>query len=580
MAKLPRLKSNSLLARVYVLNFLFLLIGQLVLGRLFLVQVKQHAAWVAVAASQYQALEAVPPERGEIFLQNKDGTPHVAATNINFPFVYAVPKEIGKPEETSAVLARILDLEPSAIFQKITKPNDPYEVLKKKISRQEAEDIRALKLKGIYISEERGRFYPGGNLASHIIGFVGEDNTGNIAGRYGLEAAYEHVLRGTSDQAENIRDMLGKVIFGFRQSNPEPGADLLLTIDPQIQYEAEKLLRQAVDQWHAKSGNIIVMEPKTGRVLAMANAPGFNPNEFAKEKNLGVFLNQAVSARYEPGSVFKPFTMAAGLESGAVTPETTYYDSGEARFGSTVIRNAGNSAPKRQVTMKQILERSYNVGAVFVAMKTGSEFIKTFLLNRFKFEEKSGIDLPGELVSDFKNLKPPEGRDINFATAAFGQGIAVTPVKLLHSFAAFANGGKLMRPYVVEEIDYPDGRKEKIYPKIIGQPVSKETIEQLLPMLEAVVESDNGSGKLGRVPGYRIAGKTGTGEIPFENARGYSSKMNHTFIGFGPVSDPKAIILVRLEEPIGARYAEGTAVPVFRDLMKFVLQYYAVPPDY
>lgn len=580
MAKLPRLKSNSLLARVYILNFLFLLVSQLVLARLFLLQVKEHPVWLAKAASQYQNLETALPERGEIFLQNKDGTPQAAATNINFPFAYAVPKEIVKPEEASAIVSRILNLEPAAIFQKITKPNDPYEVLKKKISQQQVQDIKALKLKGIYISEERGRFYPGGRLAAHVIGFVGEDSAGTVAGRYGLEAGYQNVLGGIPAQFGGIRSMLGQIIFGSRKSVEKPGANLLLTIDPQIQYEAEKLLRQATDKWHARGGNIIVLEPKTGRVLAMANTPDFDLNEFAKEKDLGVFLNQAISARYEPGSVFKAFTMAAGLESGAVTPDTTYYDSGEVKFGSKVIRNAGNSAPKRQITMKQILERSYNVGAVFVAMKTGAEFMRDFLLNRFRFEEKSGIDLPGELISDFNNLKSPRADDINFATAAFGQGIAVTPIKLIQSFAVFANGGREMRPYIVEEIDYPDGRVERIAPKVVGQPVSRETIDKLLPMLEAVVESDNGSGKLGRVSGYRIAGKTGTGEIPYANSRGYSNRVNHTFIGFGPVSDPRAIVLVRLEEPIGRPYAESTAVPVFQELMKFILQYYAIPPDY
>ncbi|MBI1974818.1 MAG: penicillin-binding protein 2, partial [Parcubacteria group bacterium] len=336
---------------------------------------------------------------------------------------------------------------------------------------------------------------------------------------------------------------------------------------------------EAQQKWRAKSGNVIVLEPSTGRILAMANVPSFDPNEFNKEKNLNAFFNHSVSSRYEPGSVFKVFTMAAGLESGAVTSETTYYDSGEVKIGPHIIRNAGNSAPRKNITMTRVLERSYNIGAVFVAMKTGKDFLRDFFLQKFRFEAKTGIDLPSELGSDFKNLESPEGRDINFATASFGQGIAVTPIKLVESFAAFANGGQLMKPYVVEEIQWPSGKIEKIVPKVIGQSVREDTVRALIPMMEAVVHGEYGSGKLAKVSGYRIAGKTGTGEIPFAEGRGYSERVNHTFVGFGPTSDPRAIILVRLEEPIGARYAEATAVPIFRELMKFILRYYEVLPD-
>lgn len=540
---------------------------------------KSHSEWLAKAAYQHRVMEKVLPERGEIFWRSKDETLQLAATNKNFPIIYAVPKEIDRPEEISAILGKILGIQPEILYRKLSKADDPYEILMRKVPPETIQDIISLGIKGVYVGNERGRFYPGWKLGSHILGFVGANNAEELAGRYGLEAKYEDILRGKPLKFEGIRDAGGKIIFSLGDKTTEAGAKLILTIDPQIQFEAERLLGESVEKWRAKSGNIIVIEPKTGRLLAIANTPSFNPNEFPKEKNFEVFLNQSVSSRYEPGSVFKPFTMAAGLETGSIKPETTYYDSGQVRIGPHIIKNAGDSAPGREITMTRVLERSYNVGAVFVAMKTGASFMRDFLLNRFKFEEKVTIDLPSEIKSDFKNLKPPEGKEINFATASFGQGIAVTPIKLAQAFAAFANGGKLMRPYLVEEIHWPGGNQVEVKPQEMGQAVSQETIEKLLPMLEAVVQGEYGSGKLARIPGYRLAGKTGTGEIPYENYRGYSERINHTFVGFGPTNDPRILILVRLEEPVGARYAEATAVPVFRDLMNFILQYYEIPPN-
>jgi len=546
-----------------------LVAGLVIIGRLSVLQVRDHQVWLAKAASQQRRLKA-EPERGEIFWQGKDGKLHPAATFKHYPYVWAVPKEVAEPEKTSRTLAAILGLDEGELLRKLSKRNDPYELIQKRVAEPAVAKIKAENLKGIQISEEKTRYYPFGELASHVLGFVAENESGWYEGKYGVEAFFDKILNG------NSAELRGELVPLSKSS----AADIVLTIDPNIQFEAERLLEASFNKWRAKSATVIVMESQTGRILALANQPTFDPNEFGKVKNLENFLNRSISLRFEPGSVFKPFTMAAGLESGAVTPETTYYDSGVVQVGGYDIKNAGNSAPKKQITMTRLLERSYNVGAVFVATKTGADYLRQFFLERFGFEEKTGIDLPGEIKGDLANLKPPEGKPVNFATASFGQGVAITPLKLIQAFNVFANGGYLLKPFVVDRIIGSDGKISVTEPQRLRQVVSRQTLEGLIPMLESVVSGEHGSGKLARLAGYRIAGKTGTGEIPYENGRGYyPDRVNHSFVGFGPISAPRVTILVRLEEPIGAKYAEATAVPVFRDLMKFILNYYGIPPD-
>ncbi|MFN7088396.1 MAG: peptidoglycan D,D-transpeptidase FtsI family protein [Candidatus Paceibacteria bacterium] len=572
-----RSSPKAFVLRIHITTIVISLVGILIISRLSVLQVKEHKKWLAKAESQQQDLVVREIDRGDIFFLSKDGKLQLAAHDKHFPYVWAVPKEIKDPESASAILAQLLGNNKDELISKLSKKDDPYELLFKRIPEELASQIKNLNIKGIYIGEKKARFYPGKELASHVIGFVSEDSAGRIAGRYGLEASYDAILQGFSQNVSS--DVPTFVSFRQKDNNLVAGSNLILSIDPNIEFEAERLLSASVEKWHAKSGTIIVMESHTGKILALANFPTFNPNEFNKEKNFEVFLNRAVSLIYEPGSVFKPFTIAAGLESGVITASSTYYDSGEFKVGNTIIRNAGDAAPKKEVTITRLLERSYNVGAAYVSSLVGPDFMREFLLRRFGFEERTGIDLPSEVKSDFRNLMPPEAKPVNFATASFGQGVAVTPIKLIQAFNAFANGGYLIRPYVVEQIEYPDGKITITEPHRIRQVVSRNTLDALVPMLESVVAGEHGSGKLARIKGYRIAGKTGTGEIPRKDAKGYSDKVNHTFIGFGPVTNPKVTILVRLEEPIGARYAEATAVPVFRDLMKYILNYYAIPPD-
>ncbi|MCD6402245.1 penicillin-binding protein 2, partial [bacterium] len=378
-------------------------------------------------------------------------------------------------------------------------------------------------------------------------------------GQYGLEEKYNNILF----QEEKSR-----------------GDDILLNLDYKIQFMAEKLLAEDGKELGIDSGQIIVIEPETGKILALANFPNFNPNqykEFAK-KDLSIFQNAVTQKIFEPGSVFKPITFAAALNEEKITPETTYVDTGKVVINGWPIRNYGNRV-YGETPMTEVLEKSINTGAVFVEDKIGH---KTFLdyVGRFGFFEKTNIDLP-EIASENKELK--KGYEVNFATASFGQGIEVTPIQLVRAYCAIANGGKLVRPYLVNKILDKKGRVlEEIQPEISESSIiSQKAARELTAMLVNVVE--RGFAKRAQIKGYYIAGKTGTAMIPWSSLdidkKGYSEKTWQSFIGYFPAFDPKILILVKLDNP-ATKTAEYSAVPIFRKLAEFIINYQQIPPDY
>ncbi len=348
----------------------------------------------------------------------------------------------------------------------------------------------------------------------------------------------------------------------------------MLTIDKNIQYTACTALQQAVQKHGASGGSLVVLEPATGAVRALCNAPDFDPNAYAAVADQARFTNAALSSPYEPGSVFKAITMAAALGEGVVTPETTYEDTGQVVIGPDTIKNSDGKAHGRQ-TMTQVLDESLNTGAVFASRLVGGAKFLDYV-KRFGFGEPTGIELPEERSGNLASLK---GRnDIYLATASFGQGITATPLQLAAAFGAIANRGQLMRPYVVQAVAKPDGRTEVTSPTSVRQVVSPEVARTLSAMLVSVVEV--GHGKRAGVPGYYVAGKTGTAEVAGVAKLGYQQNKNiGSFVGFAPVDDPKFVMLVRVDEPKDVVFAESSAAPVFGEVAKFLLQYYQVPPS-
>ena len=533
--------------RILVLIFVFVLLGLLIWGRFFYLTVIRHDYYLAKAKNISDNSGAIP--RGSIFLTDKDNVPYAVALNKEFPLVYAVPVKVKDPANLAKKLVPILELDEQLLFQKLSKPNDPYEILKKKVSDNTINAIKALEEPALGIDDETLRYYPEGLYLSQVIGFLGFNKDGQ-AGQYGLEEYYD-------------KDLSGLI----------SSADLVLTIDSAIQAQAGTLLAAAVKKWQANSGSIVVMNPKSGDILAMASSPDFDANNYFVVLDKNIFVNPVTLKRYEPGSVFKPITMAIGIETNAVTPETEYYNTGSIKINDKTISNSLPNEVLGWQTMTTVLEQSLNTGAIFVEQKVPKDIFLKYLKD-FGINSKTGIDV-NEVSGDLSGLSSM--RDVNFATASFGQGVALTPIELLRALSAIANGGKLVRLHLVAKIVSRNGEtygtKNDPQPQII----SSETSAKLINMLVNAVE--NGSGRRAQVKGYTIAGKTGTAQVPDLKNGGYLDEYIHTFVGFAPAYDPKFIALIKLDNPKGVRFAESTTVPVFHDLAQFIFSYLAIPPD-
>ena len=558
-------RANSILALMIILGFT-------IIGRLFYLQIMQHDIYRALAKGQQKFFTETQGERGEILCQDKKGNLYPLAINENWTLVYATPQKITEKEKTAQELAQIIDLEESLLLEKLNE-NSLYALLKNKLSETEIEELKQIKLNGIYLREEKGRRYPLGSFAANLIGFVG----GEKSGQYGIEEYWDETLQGKQGFVAGEKSSKGFSIFFDKKNNTaKEGADLILSIDYNIQYQAEKLLAEAYEELNIKDGQIIIMEPTTGKILALAHFPSFDPNQYSTEE-LGAFQNSAIQKIYEPGSVFKPITMAAAMNEGKITPETTYNDTGTVRIGGYTIHNY-NDRSWGECSMTEVLERSINTGAVFAEEQISHD---TFLdyIEKFKFFEPTGIDLAGEVFSSNQNLK--KGYEINFATASFGQGIEVTPIQIVQAFSIIANKGKIIKPHLVEIIA-ENGEKTEVSPEIKSTLViSSETATKLTAMLVSVIE--NGFSKKARIPGYHIAGKTGTSQIAFSalgiDKTGYSEETIQTFVGFAPAYNPQFVMLVKLNNP-ETRTAEYSALPIWHDLAKYIIDYYHIPPDY
>jgi len=560
--------------RIYALVFFIFAIAAIIFLRLYSLQVFSYESYRALAEGQHKLFGELFAQRGEIYLKDKNDE-YPVAVNRETKMAYAVPKEIENAKESAGKLAEILALDRGELENRLGNPEDMYEVLKHRLTEDEIQKIRSANLPGVHLEDEFYRYYPSGELAANVLGFVGwKDN--DLGGRYGLEAYFDRELTGQSGKIVQNRDASGKwVTTDERQIVPAQNGDsYVLTIDHIVQYETEKILKSAIEKFNAPGGSIIVMEPDTGKILSMANYPTFDPNIYAQVDDINAYRNPAVSDPYECGSVFKGITLAAGLDSDKITPDMTYMDTGEVKEAGYTIKNSDLKANGLQ-TMTQVLEKSLNTGAIYVEKLLGNKNFADYV-KRFGFGERTGIDFPGEGWGDIKNL---EIRRINiqFYTASFGQGITVTPIQLLSAYSAMANGGVLMKPQIVEKIIHANGSEEEIQPQEVRRVISEKASLEIGQMLRSVVT--DGHGKMANVPGYAVAGKTGTAQVASNEKKGYEEgKTEGSFAGFAPVDNPRFAILVKIDDPKNVQWAESSAAPTFGELMKFLLEYYNVEP--
>ncbi len=547
---------NFSIWRISFILFLFSLLAVIIIYKLYILQVQRGDFYRALARGQQSGFQILKGERGNIYFRGGE----ILATNIKTDYVFISPQKIENKEETAEKLSEILNLNKDEILNKLNKESF-FEKIKSGLTREEKEAIQKEKLRGVYLDEETIRRYPQKEMASHLVGFLSKDGKGH----YGIEGYYNDILSGEEKIFQN------KLFF----QEESKGGEIYLTVDYNIQFKAEELLKEAKENFDIEGGQIIVANPETGEILAMAEFPNFDPNNYSSVEDFSIFKNSAVQKLFEPGSIFKPITMAAALDQNKITPQTKYFDEGVVKIGGRSIHNYENRSFGEQ-TMTNVLEKSINTGAVFAERQIGDDVFLSYI-EKFGFFKPTGIDIQGEIFSENNELK--KGYKINFATASFGQGIEVTPVQIVKAFSAVANGGSLVKPYLASKI-VKDGKEKIIQPQKTEQILKKDTCQKLTEMMISVI--DNGPyAKRARVPGYYIAGKTGTSQISWAaygiNKKGYSDKTWQSFIGFAPAFSPKFLVLVKLDNP-KTKSSEYSATPVFGEMAKYLLNYYQIPP--
>lgn len=556
----------------FILAF-FILLSSIIIGKLFLIQCIDHDFWKAKAQGQHKVYSEVKSKRGEIFLN--DFTP--LAINKEWEYIYISPKKIFEEneniEEISKTLSETLNLDKEYIFSKFEDENRSYEIIKKRLTPEEVDSINNLEFSGVYIGFEDVRYYPQEEFASQLIGFLG----GEDVGQYGIEGYYDEILQGKDGSYSGEKTVKGYLIKMINRNTEQEGADLFLTLDYNIQFTAERLLKKYKEELNFESGQILVGDPYTGKILAMAEYPSFNINEYNEVEDMSIFKNSFIQKIFEPGSIFKPITMAIGLDTGKITPEAKYYDEGFVKIGGRTIRNYDDKSYGER-NMTEVLENSINTGVVFAENLIGHQKFLEYL-EKFNFFKPTGIDLQGEIFSSNSQFK--KGYEINFATASFGQGIEMTPIQFFRAMSVVANGGKMIKPYIVEKI-IQEGKETKISPNISEEQIlSVNFVNQITSMMVSVIE--NGYTRRAKIPGYHAAGKTGTAQVSWsalgENKTGYSEKTIQSFVGFLPAYDPEFLILIKLDNP-KTREASHSATPIFKELSEYIIDLWHIPPDY
>ena len=567
--------------RLVIVGAMLTFFGVLIVGRLFFLQIVSGDYYQTLAERQQISAQVILPRRGEIEFQKKGKELVSAATTRSGFLLYVNPSKLENASTTYHVISEIvsehgLTIDPEVFFSYAKKENDPFEILLKRVEKPLADQIISAKLPGIGVSAEEWRFYPFGNLAAQILGFVGFDEAGEIGGQYGLESFYENYLRGKVGFHKGYQSYGGVFLNFGRQffDGSANGDDLILTLDLRVSEELERHLDELVDAWHPRQAAGLIIEPKTGKILAMAVRPNFDLNNYSGIEDISYFINPLVSSIFELGSVFKPLTMAFALDSHIITPDTEYYDAGFVQIGPARIGNYDGKG-RGTVDMQEVLNQSLNTGAVFVAGKLGKENFLSYI-EKFGFDEKTDIDLPGEVIGDISNLY--SNREIEYASASFGQGIALTPISFVRAISALANGGVLVQPYVVERIvknGFPDKARS---PHEVRRVISEESSLAISRMLATVVDEALMGGGVGP-KNYSVAAKTGTAQIPNKDGKGYSNEFLHAFFGYAPAYGARFLIFLMLESPVGVQYASQSLGQAFLDLTNFLLHYYEVAPD-
>jgi cell division protein FtsI (penicillin-binding protein 3) len=521
------------------------------------------------AADQHHREVSLVPHRGEIVDRNGE----LLALSLNVPSVYVRPRQLGDDRHRIEEVVKSLRLQPARIEQQMAK--HPFVWLKRQALPQELAAVDSLQVPGVGHFEEPRRVYPHGSLAAHVLGFVGTD----AQGLAGLELRFDREIRGRAVQIVVGRDARGREFLSTPLTDePTKGNHIELTLDAEIQAITERELAAGVTNARAAAGAALVLDPETGALLALANYPTFNPNnrsEWGNPKHKHRIRNRALSDPYEPGSTFKAILAASALEEGIVKPtERLFCENGNWKVGKWTVHD---SHPHGWLSFAEVIQYSSNICAAKVGERLGRERYHRWLEN-FGFGQRTGIELPDESPGILRNGK--SWARIDLATNSFGQGISVTPLQMVAAYAAIANGGRLMRPFVVRRITAPDGDVILEHqPHVVRQLLSERAAKTTTELLRRVVEEKGGTGGRARLDEFTVAGKTGTAQKVDPRTRAYSSKRIGSFVGFVPADHPRAVILVLIDEPATSAYGGVVAAPVFRNIAEGVMQAMRVAPE-
>lgn len=554
------------------------LIGLLVLGYAYR-QIINSDKYVKYAESQSKGAYYINSPRGTI--EDCNGRPLaqsvIAYSLFADPAMLSQMSKAGKysPEKIAELLAPYLDISREEILKRITEKDTGFVWLERRMDRRQYLKITKIlddnKINAVAFKEEYRRYYPNGSMLAQVLGFVGVDNIGLS----GMEARLEEYIKGVKTKVQLVYDAQGHVILESVLTDrvPKERDTAKLTIDTTVQFIAEAALAKEMEKSHAVSGSVIVMDSHTGDILAMVNQPSFEPSHY-NDFDTATWKNGAVTNSYEPGSTFKPVIAAAALASGKWKVDEVYDDPGYIQIDDRTIKNWDKEA-NGKVTLLEILKASINTGMVHIGMNTGPDILLDYI-DKFGFGKQTDIELPGEaegILYNKKTILP-----VNTATMSIGQGVAVTPLQMVQAFSAFANHGKMVQPHIIKEIISPNGKViKKTETKVVGTPIPENVVDSINKILEQEVSS--GGGHKAHLAGYEFCGKTGTAEIPdYVHGGYYKGRYVASFIGYGPLPNPRFVVLIVVNQPQGIYYGAQVAAPVFRDIASQLVRYYQISP--
>lgn len=563
--------------RLRILAVLALVVGGIFILRLYFLQVVHKEKYDDRAQRQYVATVPHLYDRGEIYFQEKNGG-LVAAATLSSGYVLAlIPTDIEDPQIVATELSQILPtLDREELLRVMANKEDAYEEVAFRIPETVATAIKEKKFSGVRLFRQTWRNYPGDALAAQTIGFVAFDGD-VLKGRYGIERYYDDIL--DRPEKENQMNFFAELFSSFRsvvfdRSEIEEG-DVVLTIEPTVQAFLEKEIEGVKREWNSDSAGGIILDPQTGAIYALGSVPSFDLNKFQDVTRPSLYRNPLVESQFEMGSIVKPLTVAAGLDAGVITPSSTYNDIGTIVLNKKPISNYDKRARGPGTTMQMVLNQSLNLGVAHVVHLLGNARFADYFTEKYRLGEETGIDLPGEIAGKMGFVQSP--RDVEYATASFGQGIAVTPIGMVSALSVLANKGMTITPHVVSEIRYEKGGKKVISPLPGTRAISVKASEDITRMLVKVVDNALLDGSV-KIPEYSVAAKTGTAQMASSGGY-YDDRYLHTFFGYFPAYDPKFIVFLYTENPKNVNYASHTLTYPFMRITKFLLHYYDVPPD-